>query len=144
MTEIYLAPLPDDTTGSHSERQRLDKWLWFARVVKTRTLASRLVQDGHVRLNGQRIDTPAKPVAPGAVLTIALDREIKILRVLAPGSRRGPYEEARLLYEDLTPTKERDDQTGSETDAAAPSDLRKPSQQERRAHARLTGKDWNL
>ena len=139
-----MAPSPDDPKASHSERQRLDKWLWFARVVKTRTLASRLVQDGHVRLNGQRIDTPAKPIAPGAVLTIALDREIKILRVLAPGSRRGPYEEARQLYEDLTPAKERDDQTGSETDAAAPSDLRKPSQQERRAHARLTGRDWKL
>ena len=143
MAEIYLPPSPDDTSKTaQSERQRLDKWLWFARVVKTRSLANRLVQEGHVRLNGQRIDTPAKQIAPGAVLTIALDRQIKILRVIAPGTRRGPYEEARLLYDDLSPTQERSDQTKDAAEESAPSDLRKPSQQERRAHARLNGRDW--
>ena len=86
-----------------AERQRLDKWLWFARVVKTRTLAARLVGEGHVRVNGTRIEAPAKPVAPGDVLTVALDRQVRVRRVVAPGQRRGPYEEARLLYEDLTP-----------------------------------------
>ena len=136
---------PGDTSkDAQSERQRLDKWLWFARVVKTRSLANRLVQEGHVRLNGQRIDTPAKQISPGAVLTIALDHQVKILRVCAPGARRGPYEEARLLYEDLTPSPERKDQIKDGSDEAAPSDLRKPSQQERRAHARLTGRDWKI
>jgi ribosome-associated heat shock protein Hsp15 len=86
-------------------RQRLDKWLWFARVVKTRSLAARLVADGHVRVNGHRVETPAKLVAPGDVLTIALEREVKALRVLAPGERRGPHLEARLLYEDLSAGK---------------------------------------
>jgi len=86
--------------------QRLDKWLWFARVVKTRTLASRLVSDGHVRINSQRTDTPARRVRQGDVLTIALERQVRILKVVSGGSRRGPYEEARLLYEDLTPTAE--------------------------------------
>jgi ribosome-associated heat shock protein Hsp15 len=84
-------------------RQRLDKWLWFARVVKTRTLAAKLVADGHVRVNAQRVTAPAKSVTNGDVLTIALERRVLILRVTAPGERRGPYEEARLLYEDLTP-----------------------------------------
>jgi ribosome-associated heat shock protein Hsp15 len=87
-------------------RQRLDKWLWFARVVKTRTLAARLVADGHVRINSVRQDTAAKAVAVGDVLTIALERQVRVLKVLDPGERRGPYEEARLLYEDLTPPAE--------------------------------------
>lgn len=85
-----------------AETQRLDKWLWFARVVKTRTRASELVAAGHVRLNARRIDAPAKAVAPGDVLTIALEREVRVLRVLDPGKRRGAYPEARLLFEDLS------------------------------------------
>ncbi len=84
------------------ERQRLDKWLWFARVVKTRALASKLVTAGHVRLNGVRAAGPDKPVRPGDVLTIALERQVRVLRVEAAGERRGPYEEARWLYTDLS------------------------------------------
>ena len=87
--------IPDDL------RQRLDKWLWFARVVKSRTGAAKLVEDGHVRVNAVRVDNPAKAIRPGDVLTIALDRQVRVLKVLAPGERRGPYEEAKLLYEDL-------------------------------------------
>jgi ribosome-associated heat shock protein Hsp15 len=83
-------------------RQRLDKWLWFARVVKTRSLAARLVSEGHVRLNARRIDTPAKAVVPGDVLTIALEREVRVLRVVEPGTRRGASAEAKLLFEDLS------------------------------------------
>ncbi len=84
-------------------RQRIDKWLWFARVVKTRSLAARLVEDGHVRINGHRAEAPAKAVRPGDVLTIALDRTVRVLRVLEAGERRGPYEEAKLLFDDLSP-----------------------------------------
>ena len=84
------------------ERQRLDKWLWFARVVKTRALAAKLVTAGHVRLNGARAAGPDKPVRPGDVLTIALERQVRVLKVVAPGERRGPYEDARHLYEDLS------------------------------------------
>jgi ribosome-associated heat shock protein Hsp15 len=84
------------------ERQRLDKWLWFARVVRTRTLAARLVGEGHVRVNAQRIETPAKPVGPGDVLTIALERQVRVLRIVAIAARRGGAQEARLLFEELT------------------------------------------
>lgn len=83
-------------------RQRLDKWLWFARVVKSRTIATRLVGDGHVRLNGMRIVVPARLVQPGDVLTIALERQVRVLRIVDPGQGRGPFEQARHLYEDLT------------------------------------------
>jgi ribosome-associated heat shock protein Hsp15 len=84
------------------DRQRIDKWLWFARVVKTRTLAARLVEDGHVRVNGQRALVPGRPVAIGDVLTIALERQVRVLRVVATAERRSAYEEARRLFEDLS------------------------------------------
>ena len=84
------------------ERQRLDKWLWFARVVKSRTLAARLVEAGHVRVNGQRSTVPARPVGVDDVLTVALERQVRVLRIVATGERRGPFVEARLLFEDLS------------------------------------------
>jgi ribosome-associated heat shock protein Hsp15 len=81
--------------------QRIDKWLWFARIVKTRSLAAALVSGGKVRVNRQKIAKPSHPVAPGDVLTIALRGHVRVLRLLDPGTRRGPAPEARLLYEDL-------------------------------------------
>ena len=84
-----------------AQTQRLDKWLWFARVVKTRTRAAQLVSSGHVRVNARRIDAPAKTVAEGDVLTIALEREVRVLKVLGPGRRRAAYSEARLMFEEL-------------------------------------------
>lgn len=82
-------------------RQRLDKWLWFARVARTRSAAAQLVAEGHVRVNGRRIALPAKPIARGDVLTIALERQMRVLKVVAIGRRRGPYQQARALFEDL-------------------------------------------
>ena len=84
------------------DRLRIDKWLWHARVVKTRSLAARLVADGHVRVNGTRAEAPAKAVKPGDVLTIALERTVLVYRVKALGERRGPAPEAQGLYEDLS------------------------------------------
>ncbi|WP_395697621.1 RNA-binding S4 domain-containing protein [Methylocella sp.] len=84
-----------------AEGQRIDKWLWFARVTKTRSLAARLVADGHVRVNARRVEAPAKPVAPGDVLVVSLERQVRVLKVLRLGERRGPYCEARSLFEDI-------------------------------------------
>ena len=84
-------------------RQRIDKWLFFARVVKSRSLAAKLAQAGSVRVNGAKIDQASESIKPGDVLTITLERRILVYRVLLPGSRRGPAEEARTLYEDLSP-----------------------------------------
>ncbi len=92
-----------DPEPAVASAQRLDKWLWFVRVVKTRTLAAKLVADGGVRLNRQRIEKPSATVRPGDVLTIAVHDRVRILKVVAPGVRRGPPAEAQLLYEDLTP-----------------------------------------
>ena len=87
------------------DRQRLDRWIWFARVVKSRSLATRLAEAGHVRVNGQRTANAAKPLAIGDVLTIALERDVRVLEVAAFGERRGPFKEARLLYKDLSQEK---------------------------------------
>jgi len=84
-------------------RQRIDKWLFFARVVKSRSLAAKLAQGGRVRVNRNKIDQASYQIKAGDVLTITLDRRILIYRVLETGERRGPASEARLLYEDLTP-----------------------------------------
>ncbi len=83
------------------ERQRLDKWLWHARVVKARTSAAALVEAGHVRLNGVREKAPGHAVKTGDVLTIGLDHSVRILKVTAFSERRGDAPSARALYEDL-------------------------------------------
>ena len=79
-------------------RQRLDKWLWFARVVKTREAAAGLVEAGHVRVNRNKVLKPGHDVRPGDVLTIVLNARVRVLHVEALASRRGPAEAARLLY----------------------------------------------
>ena len=84
-------------------RQRLDKWLSFARVVKSRSLGAKLAVSGRVRINRDKATQASDAVKPGDVLTVTLDRRIIIYRVLDPGVRRGPAEEARKLYEDISP-----------------------------------------
>lgn len=83
--------------------QRLDRWLWFARFLKSRTLAAKLVASGKMRINGERISKASRLVRTGDVLTFPLGPHIRIVRILAPGTRRGPAPEAQMLYEDLSP-----------------------------------------
>lgn len=83
------------------DRQRLDKWLWFARFAKTRAAAQRLIGDGHVRIGGRRVENASHGLKPGDVLTLALPHATLVVRLVALGLRRGPAEEARTLYEAL-------------------------------------------
>ena len=83
------------------ERQRLDKWLWHARVVKARSSAAELVAAGHVRINGVREKAPGHSVKAGDVLTIGLDRTVRVLKVVGFAERRGDASAARVLYDDL-------------------------------------------
>ena len=83
------------------ERQRLDKWLWHARVVKARSSAAELVEAGHVRINGVRETAPGHAVKTGDVLTIGLDRTVRILKVMGFSERRGDASAARGLYVDM-------------------------------------------
>ncbi|WP_112311201.1 RNA-binding S4 domain-containing protein [Pseudogemmobacter bohemicus] len=80
---------------------RLDKWLWQARFFKTRSLAASVVEEGHVRVNGTPISRPSREVGPGDVLTFPQGRNIRLIRVLGTGVRRGPASEAQMLFLDL-------------------------------------------
>ena len=89
--------------GAARATQRLDKWLWFARFLKTRAAAAALVAGGGVRLNGEPCAKPARAVGPGDTLTFPQGRRVRVVRVTAIGVRRGPAPEAQGLYEDLSP-----------------------------------------
>jgi ribosome-associated heat shock protein Hsp15 len=90
---------PDD--DAPTERQRLDKWLVYARFVKTRTAASLLVEDGRVRLNGLRTTRPDRAVQAGDVLTLALPHATQVVRIIGLAERRGGASVAQALYEDI-------------------------------------------
>lgn len=92
---------------SPRETIRVDKWLWYARFLKTRGLASKLVSGGHVRVNSNKISKPAHAIGAGDTLTFPQASKIRVVRVLAVGTRRGPAPEAQTLYEDLTPVEEK-------------------------------------
>jgi ribosome-associated heat shock protein Hsp15 len=83
------------------ERQRLDKWLWHARVVKARASAAALVEAGHVRVNGAREKSPGHGVKMGDVVTVGLDRSVRVLKVIGFSERRGDASAARTLFEEL-------------------------------------------
>ena len=116
------------------ERQRIDKWLWHARVVRTRTAAADLAGKGLVRVNGMRIDAASRPVKAGDVLTIAFDR-VRVLRVAGFSERRGSAADAAALFEDMTPPSPVSAaQSASEL---APGPAARPDKQDRRALLRL-------
>ncbi len=83
------------------ERQRIDRWLWHARLVRTRGAAAALTGAGYVRVNGARLDAPGRMVRTGDVITVALDRRVRVLRVRGFVERRGPAAVTAMLYEDL-------------------------------------------
>jgi ribosome-associated heat shock protein Hsp15 len=116
------------------DRQRIDKWLWHARVVRTRTAAAGLADHGLVRLNGARVDAASRAVRIGDVVTVALDR-IRILRVAGFAERRGAASDAAVLFEDISPPP-------PDVSTDIPEDQsRRPSKQQRRELLRLKRPD---
>jgi ribosome-associated heat shock protein Hsp15 len=83
------------------DRQRIDRWLWHARVVRTRSAAASLTVAGHVRINGIRVAAPGREVKCGDVVTVALDGGVRVLKVCGFALRRGDAVAARQLYENL-------------------------------------------
>ena len=83
---------------SDVEAQRVDKWLWHARFAKTRSAAQRLVLAGHVRVNRDKISSASRLVRPGDVLTIALSRQVLVIRVSGIADRRGSASTVQALY----------------------------------------------
>jgi ribosome-associated heat shock protein Hsp15 len=123
------------------DRQRIDKWLWHARVVRTRSTAAALAVSGHVRVNGQRIDAASRTVRVGDVVTVALDRSVRVLKVAGFAERRGAAEAARVLWEDLTPAPAQPGEPESAAPGLRGQGAGRPTKRERRAIDRLRGED---
>ena len=85
------------------EKQRLDRWLFFSRAVKSRTLAQKLIETGAIRVNSERTLHTDHKVGAGDVLTMSVHGRLLVWRILDAGDRRGPASEAATLYEDLSP-----------------------------------------
>jgi ribosome-associated heat shock protein Hsp15 len=123
-------------------RQRIDKWLFFARVVKSRSLAAKLAQSGRVRVNRDKAEQASHLVKPGDVLTITLDRRVLVYRVVDCGMRRGPAQEARTLYEDISPAPAaHDNSLPEEIVPLRDAGSGRPTKKERRATDRLREED---
>ncbi len=122
-------------------RQRIDKWLFFSRMVKSRSLAQGHVQSGHVHINGQRIAQPSHMVKPGDKVELSLDRRDLVLIVKSGGERRGPYEEARLLYDDQSPPPDETKRLTAYEQATRDVGAGRPTKKERRAIDRLMSDD---
>ena len=118
------------------DRQRIDKWLWHARVVRTRAAAAALAAAGHVRINGQRVDAPSRVVRTGDVVTVALDRAVRVLKVLAFAERRGSADDARALRETLEPPPDR---RGERLPGRREAGAGRPTKRDRRDIERFTG-----
>jgi ribosome-associated heat shock protein Hsp15 len=125
------------------DRQRIDKWLWHARVVRTRSAAAALAASGHVRLNGQRTDAPSRAVRPGDVITVALDRTVRVLKVVGFADRRGDAEAAQGLWQDLSPPQltKTTQQTEPTASGRREAGAGRPTKRERRALDRLRDDD---
>lgn len=130
----------DENESGPAGTQRLDKWLWFTRLLKSRTQAAGLVSDGRVRVNRQRVDKPSHALHVGDVVTATVHRRVVVAKVLSLGERRGPAPEARLLYEDMTPPPPAGDATGTGSSPSGTPGAR-PDKRERREITALKRRD---
>jgi len=130
------------TTSSPSDPVRLDKWLWAARLFKTRALAAEAVQGGKVHLNGARTK-PAKPIRPGDTLDVQRGPTQMTIEVRALSSRRGPASEAMRMYSETEASRTRrarDREARAAHTAAMPIPQGRPSKKQRRDFSKL--KRW--
>lgn len=140
------APIDDEDGASRcgygtemdGDRQRIDRWLWHARVVKTRELAKALVEAGHVRVDRERETKAGAAVKRGQTLTITLPSRVLVLKIAGFVERRGSAEVAATLYEDLSPPPP-PREARAETVALATREpgSGRPTKRERRDHDRL-------
>ena len=120
---------------------RLDKWLWYARFARTRSLAAKLVASARFRINGNPTDKAHHALRPGDVLTFPLGPHIRVIKVLGLGERRGPAPEARMLYEDLDPPKPATARSDEPGVAARAEGAGRPTKRDRRAIDRLRAEE---
>ncbi|MBB4954799.1 ribosome-associated heat shock protein Hsp15 [Agrobacterium vitis] len=121
--------------------QRIDKWLFFTRMSKSRTLAQTQISSGHVSINGQKIRQPSALVRPGDQVEIRHNDRHVILIVQGSGERRGPYEEARLLYSDVSPPPVPHDKLLNSASGQREQGSGRPTKRDRRLLDRLMDSD---
>ena len=122
-------------------RLRLDKWLWYARFFKSRTLAAAACDGGGIRVNGNRVSKANAPVRPADVLTFAQGPYVRVIEIVALGSRRGPAPEAQALYRDLSPPAEQPRMPRALAVAPRLAGSGRPTKRERRQTDRLHESD---
>jgi len=117
------------------QSQRIDKWLWYSRLIKTRTQASRLIVAGKIRLNRVRVQKPATGLRVGDIVTAVIGGNVRVAKILDLGRRRGPAADALLLYEDLTPDPKSVTQSSTVLSVKAPTrdkGMGRPTKRDRR------------
>jgi ribosome-associated heat shock protein Hsp15 len=117
---------------AQDKRLRLDKWLWYARFFKTRSAATNAISGGRFRLDGMVMNKPHRHALCGQVLTFTQGDRIRVIKIMALGSRRGPASEAFVLYEDLTPAHD------------APQKAKRPKQPEFEDRTKGSGRPTKL
>ena len=139
----------DDAPAPAAGSLRLDKWLWFTRVIKSRTMAAGLIESGKARVNREKVAKPSHGVKIGDVVTLVIGQRVRVLEVAALGTRRGPSTEAVLLYNDLTPPETRVPELSANSSDPAPAapapardrGLGRPTKRDRRLTDRLQDRD---
>ncbi len=131
-------------TDTPLAKQRIDKWLWHARFFKTRTLAAKVVEGGHCRVNRERVRKPGHGIKQGDVLTFAQGRDIRVIEVGGLADRRGPAPEAQLLYKDLDPpvARQADPEQRDQAEGAVPQRDKgagRPTKRDRRQMEKVQG-----
>ncbi len=127
--------------GVTADNQRLDKWLWYARFFKSRSLATRFCTSAKLRVNSTPVAKAHHALKVGDVITFAKGPHIRVIEVRALGTRRGPAAEAQTLYEDLAPPTPIKRQDRLSTPAPREPGSGRPTKAERRATDRLREQD---
>ena len=120
---------------------RLDIYLYYIRIFKSRSIATKFVLTNRLRISGQVTQKPHKMISVGDVLTMTINDNIKILKVLDIPSRRGPYSEALNFYEDITPIEIIPKKKSSNIDIKFVERVGRPTKRERRQTDKLMGRD---
>ncbi|MEZ5757527.1 MAG: RNA-binding S4 domain-containing protein [Emcibacteraceae bacterium] len=124
------------------DTQRVDVWLWYARFYKTRSLASKMVRGGKVRINGTICKKSSTFVRPDDILTFSRADEVLIAKIVSLGVRRGPAPEAQMLYEDLTPPRPKQKDKIHDNIVHREKGSGRPTKSDRRAIDKLMNKNW--
>ena len=120
---------------------RLDVYLYYIRIFKSRSMATKFVSTNRLRISGQVTQKPHKMISIGDVLTMTINHNIKILKVLDIPNRRGPYSEAINFYEDITPIESIPLKESVKPDIKFVERVGRPTKRERRQTDRLMGRD---